>query len=269
MIRSGPFPLRRCRPRRPSAFTVLEMLVSVAILVVIIFSLYQMFNQTQRAFRGGVTQVDVMEAGRAAVDLIANEVQQMAAAHQPDSENFLQFINGVIATPIRQVLPDGTVMVNELQEFYFLSRPNQRIWQAQGFFIQSNTPPTPPCGFGYGTLYRIRSNDIAITPFAITNFVNAASPTNTNAVFRICDGVIHFKLHPLRADGTEIPPANLPLRGDDIPSYLRIELGILDPPVQEYARTIPSLTAFTNFLFRRAGNVHVFHKTIHIAAALR
>lgn len=269
MMRRLPTPVRQSRARGTAAFTVLEMLVSVSIMVVIIFALYQMFNQTQRAFRGGVTQVDVMEAGRAAIDLIAGEVQQMAAARQPDSENYLQFVNGIIATPIRQVLPDGTVLVNELQEFYFLTRPTHRIWQAQGFFIHTNTPPTPSNGFGYGTLYRIRSNDIPISPFAIASFINAASPTNTNAVFRICDGVIHFKIHPLRADGTEILAANLPLRGDDLPNYLRIEIGILDPPVQDLARTIPNLTAFTNFLRQRAGNVHVFHRTIPVPAAHR
>ena len=47
-------------------------MVSVTLLVVIIFSLYKMFDQTQRAFRGGVKLVDVMEGGRAATEFQGN-----------------------------------------------------------------------------------------------------------------------------------------------------------------------------------------------------
>ena len=47
------------------------MLVVMALLSLIVLALMAVFNSTQTAFRASVTQTDILEAGRAAMDLIA------------------------------------------------------------------------------------------------------------------------------------------------------------------------------------------------------
>src|SRR5262249_44712767 len=56
--------------RHLHGFSLLEMMVAVTLLLVIIAALLTMFYQTQRAFRLSATQVDVLEAGRAAMELL-------------------------------------------------------------------------------------------------------------------------------------------------------------------------------------------------------
>src|SRR6185295_14642440 len=63
---------------RQAAFSLIEIMVVMGLLVVIILGLLLMFNQTQRAFRAGMTQVDVLENGRTATEMIARELSQIA-----------------------------------------------------------------------------------------------------------------------------------------------------------------------------------------------
>src|SRR5437762_995495 len=62
--------------RRAGAFTVTELMLSVSIMGMIIFALYSVFNQTQRALRATQTQGDVSEKARAISDIISRELQQ-------------------------------------------------------------------------------------------------------------------------------------------------------------------------------------------------
>jgi hypothetical protein len=66
------------------AFSLIEIMVTVGLLTVIILGLLLMFNQTQRAFRAGMTQTDVLEAGRATMDMLARELEQMTPSQYPD-----------------------------------------------------------------------------------------------------------------------------------------------------------------------------------------
>ena len=59
--------------RLRQAFTLIEVLVVVALLSVIILGLVAMFSQTQRAYTLGMTQVDVLEGGRAVTEMITRE----------------------------------------------------------------------------------------------------------------------------------------------------------------------------------------------------
>ena len=59
-----------------NAFSLVELLVAVALMTVIVVGLYSMFNETQRALRTNVSQVDVLESGRSAIELIVQDIQQ-------------------------------------------------------------------------------------------------------------------------------------------------------------------------------------------------
>ncbi|MCS1409875.1 MAG: hypothetical protein M2R45_03061 [Verrucomicrobia subdivision 3 bacterium] len=71
------------------AFSLIELLVAVSLMSVIVLGLYAMFNETQKALRANVSQVDVLEAGRAAIDILVQDIEQAAAPglhlhHPPD-----------------------------------------------------------------------------------------------------------------------------------------------------------------------------------------
>src|SRR6266581_6128658 len=73
-------------------FSLIEVMVAVSLLAVIIVGLLAMFYQTQRAFRSGIAQVDVLEGGRATLDLISRELQEMTAASDPTITNVNLFV---------------------------------------------------------------------------------------------------------------------------------------------------------------------------------
>src|SRR5881296_3237368 len=94
------------------AFTIVELLVAISVLTLIVLVLYGMFDQVQKALRGNVAQVDVFEGGRAAMQLLSREMEQMQAANVPVGTNLYV---GLSALPYQQALLD-TNRVNALDE---------------------------------------------------------------------------------------------------------------------------------------------------------
>src|SRR5437867_132839 len=70
-------------PRSPlsAAFSLIEIMVTVALLSFIVLGLLAMFTQTKRAFTSSMTQTDVMESGRAVIEMIARELEQLTPGH--------------------------------------------------------------------------------------------------------------------------------------------------------------------------------------------
>ncbi len=58
-------------------FTLVEIMVVLALLSLIVFALMAVFGVTQRAFRASLTQTDSLEGGRAVMDLIAADLEAM------------------------------------------------------------------------------------------------------------------------------------------------------------------------------------------------
>src|SRR6059058_2230327 len=95
---------------RSRAFTIVELLVAISVLTLIVLVLYGLFDQVQKALRGNVAQVDVLEGGRATMQLFSGEMEQMGAGAVPGSTNL--FI-GLTAMPYQQaLLTPGTNRVN-------------------------------------------------------------------------------------------------------------------------------------------------------------
>ena len=118
---SGGLRLRRSPARQlaigKAAFTLVEILVTVALLAFIILGLFAMFNQVQRAFRSSMNQVDQLEAGRAVTGLLPAEFEQTT----PCGANAVTFSAQVIGTfplplcpvPLTQSLPGTLVQRTE------------------------------------------------------------------------------------------------------------------------------------------------------------
>src|SRR5262245_34778201 len=107
------FPKLSSVNRHQSGLTLIEIMVSSALLLVITLGLTAMFHQTQRAFKTSLQNVDVYEGARATLDLITRDLEQLAASPVFPSTN-LHATNISVATAVPAVMPDGST---RLQEF--------------------------------------------------------------------------------------------------------------------------------------------------------
>jgi len=270
--------VRRC------AFSLIEILVTVALLSVIILGLVAMFNQTRRAFTSSMTQVDVLEAGRTAADLIARELEQMTASSAGGVCNFFVDTPTTYNNPILQPLTDpNDIKTNNLQEVYFLTRNNQQ-WSGIGYRLTNYAD-------GIGTLFRYSSNNIPFTSnsilYNLTNyFTNTVVPGPNFS--RLIDGVVDFRVRAYNTNGVLLPQMTNSGRtiliqtnvttgeytldvfnNGALPAYVEVELGVLeDRALARYQAlsvggTGPGTPARA-YLASHAGQVHIFRQRIPI-----
>jgi prepilin-type N-terminal cleavage/methylation domain-containing protein len=189
---------RRAAAGRQRGFSLLEMLLVASMMTIIVYGLYSMFDQTQRALRNSGAQVDVQEAGRAALEIITREIEQMACGYgsnAPNVEAILTFpnpkINQTWLDTVIQSLPSGVKRINYLQQLFFLKNESGRI-NAGGFFVADPNDATITTNLG--TLYRfIPTYDP--TPHVDTVWLTAVQnqfDRRTNAVFPLIEGVVHL-----------------------------------------------------------------------------
>jgi len=290
---------RVCSPGKATAFSLIEILITVALLSVIILGLVAMFNQTRRAFTSSLTQVDVLESGRAAADMIAREVEQLTPSGLTTAvQNFYVDQPAIYRPLIQPLLIPPDQWANDCQEVYFLTTSYTQTpgsysrslqWNIIGYRVW--TPET-----SIGSLYRFSYNNIsaASLPYILSSnlppfntFINA-DPTSTTATnfSRIIDGVVDFRIRTYDLNGNLITnglfnrtllvsyPYPNPLTNDysysfssnTIPAYVEIELGIVeDRTLARYqALAEGSMSNATAYLANHAGQVHIFRQRIPI-----
>ncbi|MGA2865394.1 MAG: prepilin-type N-terminal cleavage/methylation domain-containing protein [Verrucomicrobiota bacterium] len=206
-----------------NGFSLVEMLVAVALLSFIVLGLVAMFGQTQRAFRMSMTAVDVLETGSAMTEMQARELAEIRPAYVSNAVNFFvetpQVGEAIYAEPLRQALPPflatGTpqMRTNYLQPFFFLSHPNQMwpdaAWVATGYYVVPDNP-----GVGVGTLYRYSATNysapspkVFVLPPALlyNDFIAALSTVRTNLnVTRVAEGIVELRVRPFATNGFPI-----------------------------------------------------------------
>lgn len=135
------------------AFSLVELLVSVGLLSIVILALYAMFDQTQRALRGSVGQVDVLEGARSAIDLVRRDLEQARPSGVLDGPHFVTRVSAAPSLVLNQ-----TSLFQErqpvLQEFFGIRSVADRQWSAFGYFIADESDPTLRTRPPIGTLYR-------------------------------------------------------------------------------------------------------------------
>jgi hypothetical protein len=255
------------------------MMVAVTLLGVIVLALLATFQQTQRAFHLGVSQVDVQESGRATLSMIAREVAEAALSGHRQAINFYVGPETAAVTPINVA---GNTWPCLLQDFCFVSRQSDS-WRAVKYAFDRRKL--------VGALYRSETNtarwsDVAWV--ASTNFMLRTAPVdnlgNINANFhRVADGIVHFSVTALDPAGnpvtnsvlpelTVVPNRNDPAflnylyLGSNAPSFVEIELGVLEPQVLKRYRNkaAVSQTDAETYVLNRPGRVQLFRQRIPI-----
>lgn len=235
--------------QRTGAFSLLEMMVAVTLLLIIISALLTMFYQTQRAFRLSKTQVDVLESGRAAMEQIPAELSELAPSYRDGQINLYAALS---FPPLVQPRPGSALArTNVIQDIFFLRQHNDQ-WIGTGYFVS-------PTNYPIGTLYRFEetvytTNTYAINSALIGNlFTHFATALQTNPpspfnCHRIMDGVVNLKLVPYDQTGNifprpwyeDAPFYSFPnsFTNAFLPAFLDLELGIFDPRAFEHWRAL-------------------------------
>lgn len=197
--------------RRARGFTILELMLSISIMTVIVIALYTVFNQTQRALRNTMAQVDVLEGVRSASDLLVRDFEAATPLQTFADTNLTSFAAWTapfsLPASLRGLAKDGPpVLTTHLQDVYFVKRQND-FWTGVGYWvgpIDTNQLGQP---FLLGRLYRFQyeTNGAA---FASTNlfarFADVRDPlkrTRLHSSQAVMDGVVHLRLTAYDADG--------------------------------------------------------------------
>lgn len=128
-MRCAEFPTRSNR-----GFTIIELLLSVSIMTVIIISLYTVFDHTQRALRGTIAQVDVLEGVRSASDIVTRELEGAAFVPLARYTNFSIARSPLSASVTLSNLTGGVLMNTVLQDVFFHKRFGEN-WSALGYWV--------------------------------------------------------------------------------------------------------------------------------------
>lgn len=128
----------RSTPRRAAAFTVIELLLGVSIMTLIVFGLYAVFDQTQKALRSSVQQVDIFEGARAATDLLREDLEQTAAGGVPHRANLYSGITSNLPpVPVTDLSGDFLTALSS-GELYLLHKVNNG-WRGIGYWLDFDT----------------------------------------------------------------------------------------------------------------------------------
>ena len=285
------------------AFTLIEIMVAMALLTVIVIGLMAMFSQTQRAFRAGMAQTDQLEGGRMLSDLIYQDLRQITPTMQTNGVNFFAQIPNY--APAQEVLPGGSniLRTNIFQDIFFTKRQNQ-TWSGVGYFVRTNASYYATVA-PVGTLYRFEK-DVHDADFTGTNvygtflsFLNATNNPNSTdlpTLSKLLDGVVEFHVRCYDkygnwitnvdristnaqafititngADvGSTIAPSDVLFYGFSnnlVPAYVELEVGVLEPAVLRRLQSIPSAITQSNFLANHAGNIQMFRQRVAIRNA--
>lgn len=200
----------RVKNRRSAiAFTVIELMLAVAIMGVIIYALYSVFSQTQRALRRSETGVDVAQRARAVMEMVGREIEQAQPTFGfwPSTTStglvFLWEINmmgGLEYPPRVQASSERTDIqprTNFLHNIFFYNNKTN-AWQAIGYRVIYVTN-------GVGVLQRFETNQFGYRPISnrlATAFIN--EPQTNITYHHIADGVIHLTFVPYDLQGQRL-----------------------------------------------------------------
>ncbi len=178
-------------------FTVLELMLSVAIMTVIVIALYTVFDVTQKALRSTISQVDALEGSRAASDLLVRDFQSATPVDVANTNwtSFSAYLNPVAVPVNLEGLKKGggTVLQTAIQDIFFVTRQND-TWTAIGYWVGPVNTNQVGQPITVGRLYRWAYETNA-TAFAYTNlYARFNSALRVRDSQMVLDGVVHLRV---------------------------------------------------------------------------
>ena len=263
-------------PRRPTvAMTLLEIMVAVSLLSLIVLTLYNMFDRTQKALRGTRNQTDIAEAGRAGLETLVREIQQMRSMSSTNPYFYNVYVdNRFNGNSIVVGANSNALQTNILLETFFHNftpQASPAVWSGIGYRVASSADPRYAPANGVGTLYRFATNSARASNALLLNYLYATNAAATNAGYfqRVCDGVIHFNLK-LYTNGTPVNNAYpFSLQDTQLVSHVEVELGIIPPTLLDQAKAFPLAADQMNFLSTKGDKVQMFRQLVPIQTVLR
>jgi hypothetical protein len=265
--------------------------VAVALLSLIVIALMAVFNSTQAAFRTGVTQAGILEGGRATMDLIAQDLKEMAPSDGVSNVNTgpVNFFVTVVNSPgplVQTLTASSRSRTNVLETFFILSRDNQ-TWKGAGYVVDTSATAS------INPLYRFTPTDLPARPDPwqiFTNFLaNSQLPisqNNTN-MSHLLDGVVDFRVRAFDINGvwmtntlnfgggqittnknvlflpTAFGETGFYMFSNTLPASVEIDMATLEDRTLQRAESLPN-NLRTSYLQGQAGNVHVFRQSVSI-----
>jgi len=288
---------------RPStldhAFTLVEVMVVVSLLSLIVLALMAVFNSTQRAFRASITQTDILEGGRATMDLITSDLRAMSPS--AGVSNYLANGNSAVANILNGLVPvnffvstnfnyqplvqslvaSGQQRTNVLEDFFILSR-NNRTWTGTGYVVDTTSTNY------LNPLYRfsMSTNVQAASPASLfTNFLN--SPLTGPGWSHLMDGVVHLTVRAYDTNGVwmtngYVNPLNAMIRNvvfqpstlgevgfymmsNTLPVSVEVQLGALEDRTLQRAESFGNSLTRSNYLAGQSGQLHIFRQRVSIS----
>lgn len=248
----------------------------ITLLSLIVLALMAVFNSAQTAFRASVTQTDVLEGGRATMDLMTSDLREMA----PSSGKSYGFLNAYIPTnpvnfyaytnpynyaqPLDQSLPGSAQKrTNVLETFFILGRGNlngRPTWFGTGYTVN---PLATNSLYPLYRFYMTTNIEASPNPAALfTNFMaSLAANAFTNAGWsHLLDGVVDLRVRAYDTHGLWmtngytfgytnvaknvffLPPAlgecGFYLFSNTLPASVDIELGVLEDRALQRAESL-------------------------------
>lgn len=291
-----PFNFQPSTFNNESAFSLVEVLLTVTLLSLIILALMNVFSSTQQAFRASVTQTDVLEGGRAAMQMIADDLRSLTPSGLPPSGSSSNLVGANIYAPVNffsvandnynsyspltQSLPASSgLRVNLLNYFFVLGRENNK-WIGVGYIVDNtNTSTLYP-------LYRFyaETNATASPLTLYYAFSTAISNRQWTNMSHIMNGVVHLVVRPQdprghwinnnfiaytnAANASFFVPAygetQLYMFSNTVPASVELQLGIIEDRTLQRAESLPTFNSQSNYLSQQAGHVHIFRQLVTI-----
>ena len=267
----------------------------MALLSLIMLALMTVFNSTQRAFRASVTQADVLQGGRATVELIASDLRQMRSSG--GASNFISLLAGPVnfsanSNPVPyvhlvQTLPGGTAKrTNLLNWFFVLGQRNGTTWTGTGYVVNSatNSPLFPLYRFYAETNFQVNPGVL------FSNFNSTINGKRWTSMSHVMDGVVHLVVRAYDTNGvwinkstytnaqnlyiyqrTDGGEAQFRFYSNTVPAAVEVQLGVLEDHVLKHAESLNSgslapsqNTTLWSYLQSQSGAVHLFRQRVSI-----
>jgi len=244
MQESHPSPSAKSAVKNSPAFTMLELLVAMAVFSLLIVLLLGMVDGATKLWRGTENRVEAYREARAALGIISRDLRNALAG---TNTNYI-----LINTPAFDLLSDAEKNTNSAGAIFFLSAQppgaqassnKSDVCQVGYFLAYGNTTMiSGPLAESSMNLYRyFLSSDATfakLTNGSLPVFRGSLTPTDAD-VELLARNIKSFRVSGLGTNGTAYTPTpNAPL-----PSLVQIEVTALN---QETAKKLTTKTMWTH-----------------------